>query len=441
MKSKIIRTALLLVMLAIQTNAQNNPVSNQRINIGDIVPDYQTANILNYANDKLNLQDFKGKILILDFWTFECTACVSSWPKLLALQQEFKDKIQILLVNERGTTQQVQKFVKRQEKINKYVMNLPIVYNESRLSEFFPHSFVPHVIFIDQHGIVKYIPHPLYLNRETIKAILKNNDLQLRVVSDNPVMAQSKPIFINGYLTEDPNDTRLVWSSVITPYMNNAMAVAHFGSKSILDGRAYGWIANHSLEAMVRILQSYKADPQIPVPLSRRIIKDLDSTNYVGRVDGILQLKNLYTAQLTSERNISVKIIKKKMLSDIQECFGIESSWEKQRKKCIVISKSGYQIPKYKSGEVELATTDNFVKFNNVTISDIIQKLEDGLLFYTDYPILDETGIESKLGRINLDSDKKIDFRILQTALIKFGLKLSIEEREIDMLVITRNKV
>lgn len=440
MKLITFKAVFLFMLFAVQTKSQNILKPNIRINVGDSVPNYTMMNILNYSKQQLNLNDFKGKILILDFWTFDCTACVSSWPKLLALQREFKDDIQILLVNERGDKKQIQEFIRKQEKINNYIMDLPIIYNESRLGEHFPHSLVPHIVFINRKGIVKYIPHPIYLNRETIKSMVLNKALQLRKVSDNPVMPQSKPIFVNGYLTEDPKDTRILWCSIITPYMSNAIAVADFGRTSVLDGRTYGWIANHSLEKMLRLLHSYKPDPRIPIPVSRRLFKDLDTTSYVSSINGIAQLENLFTVQLSSERDVPVNLIRKKMLSDIQECFGIESYWMKQRKKCIVISRGKHNVPLYKSGERELAITNTFIKFNNVTISDIIQKLEDGLLFYTNYPILDETGLETKLGKIYLESVEKINFHFLQKALIKYGLTLSIEDREIDMLVITKIK-
>src|SRR6266487_544306 len=66
--------------------------------IGKPCPDFTLNGILNYPKSKASLQDFKGKWLILDFWSRGCSACIASFPKLNELTKEFKDKAQIVLV-------------------------------------------------------------------------------------------------------------------------------------------------------------------------------------------------------------------------------------------------------------------------------------------------------------------------------------------------------
>src|SRR5438309_1226849 len=66
--------------------------------IGKPCPDFTLNEIYNYPKSKASLQDFKGKWLILDFWSRGCTACIQSFPKLNELTKEFKDKVQIVLV-------------------------------------------------------------------------------------------------------------------------------------------------------------------------------------------------------------------------------------------------------------------------------------------------------------------------------------------------------
>ena len=40
----------------------------------------------------LKLADLKGKVVLIDFWTFECWNCYRSFPWLNALEKELKDK-------------------------------------------------------------------------------------------------------------------------------------------------------------------------------------------------------------------------------------------------------------------------------------------------------------------------------------------------------------
>ncbi|MCI0744005.1 MAG: TlpA family protein disulfide reductase [Verrucomicrobia subdivision 3 bacterium] len=48
---------------------------------------------------KVRLSDFRGKIVLVNFWTTWCTACVSEMPELIALQKKHTDKLVILGVS------------------------------------------------------------------------------------------------------------------------------------------------------------------------------------------------------------------------------------------------------------------------------------------------------------------------------------------------------
>jgi thiol-disulfide isomerase/thioredoxin len=48
---------------------------------------------------KLRLSDFRGKVVLINFWTTWCPACLSEMPELLALQRQHKDNLVILGVS------------------------------------------------------------------------------------------------------------------------------------------------------------------------------------------------------------------------------------------------------------------------------------------------------------------------------------------------------
>ncbi len=48
---------------------------------------------------KVRLSDFRGKVVLLNFWTTWCTACVSEMPELIALQKRHLDRLAILGVS------------------------------------------------------------------------------------------------------------------------------------------------------------------------------------------------------------------------------------------------------------------------------------------------------------------------------------------------------
>ncbi|WP_297333220.1 TlpA disulfide reductase family protein [Flavobacterium sp.] len=50
--------------------------------------------------DSLNLKDLKGKVVLLDFWYRGCYPCLKAVPHLIELQEEFKDDLVIIGMND-----------------------------------------------------------------------------------------------------------------------------------------------------------------------------------------------------------------------------------------------------------------------------------------------------------------------------------------------------
>ena len=93
MKKTTILIALSLLCLNFWANAQAVDVTIQGLQIGQVVPNVTLTNLQNYkdasgkAATTAKLSDFKGKLLILDFWATWCAPCVAAIPKLENLQK------------------------------------------------------------------------------------------------------------------------------------------------------------------------------------------------------------------------------------------------------------------------------------------------------------------------------------------------------------------
>ncbi|MGR4929569.1 redoxin domain-containing protein [Bradyrhizobium sp. CAR08] len=57
----------------------------------DTAPDF--AGINNWFNSKpLNIADLRGKVVLVDFWTYGCVNCVNTLPHVTDLYAKYKDK-------------------------------------------------------------------------------------------------------------------------------------------------------------------------------------------------------------------------------------------------------------------------------------------------------------------------------------------------------------
>lgn len=436
---KSIAISLLWVIFLLQgTNAQESLIKLERVNIGDKAPNYPLNNLINYSQTSIKFSDFKGKLLILDFWTFGCRGCVESWPKLLKLQDKFKDKIQILLVNTYEDEERVKEFIHHKERINNYKMTLPVACNDKQLNNIFPHQLVPHVVFIDQYQTVKYITSGSFINEKVIQNIIDNREMKIQEKTDIfENIDRAKPLFMAGNHPTDEIGENILWSTVITPYSNRFLSVIHMAS---YNGSTFGYFGNQPLAWTLQVLYGKGTDQRGMVPHSRLVFENIDSTKLVEEVDGVFMPENKFTFQATAKTGISINQLKKKMINDIETCFGLETGWKKRKRMCLVISRGVRPIHEYKEGASMLNVYSKFVYINNVTIPQLIDRLTLEGLYYMDYPIVDETNFSGKLGRIEHTDTKTIDYRVLEKVLEKYGLYLTIQEREVDVLVISESK-
>src|SRR5689334_17992507 len=61
--------------------------------IGAVAPEFTVQD----SDRKVTLSDFRGKIVVLNFWATWCPPCVEEMPSLVQLQHRFKDKNVVLL--------------------------------------------------------------------------------------------------------------------------------------------------------------------------------------------------------------------------------------------------------------------------------------------------------------------------------------------------------
>ena len=97
----------------------------------------------------LKLEDYKGKVIILDFWATWCGPCRRGIPDLVELKNKYKDKdfeIIGITVDQSNTIDQVKPFIEQ------YKINYPIAYANTEI--------------IKNYGGIDAIPTSFIINKE-----------------------------------------------------------------------------------------------------------------------------------------------------------------------------------------------------------------------------------------------------------------------------------
>ena len=66
--------------------------------VGQALPEFNHQNKQDWINSKpLLTKDLRGKVVLLDFWTYGCWNCYRSFPWLNGLEEQFKDQDFIII--------------------------------------------------------------------------------------------------------------------------------------------------------------------------------------------------------------------------------------------------------------------------------------------------------------------------------------------------------
>ena len=123
------------------------PLVNLAVQLEDwILPSYTPG-----TTDSISLYQYRGKVVLLDFWIKTCGPCLASFPYLNELQQKFgSDKFQLLSINTEDPKEDIAFFYKKNRPVYK------MLFDGERLAERCGVFAFPTAIVLDQTGTIIY---------------------------------------------------------------------------------------------------------------------------------------------------------------------------------------------------------------------------------------------------------------------------------------------
>jgi thiol-disulfide isomerase/thioredoxin len=198
---------LILGALFLVESTKNNPSATTGATVPlkedtsglPIAPELQGIHAYLNSDEDLSLASLKGKVVLVDFWTYSCINCIRTLPYLVDWYEKYADKGLVII----GVHAPEFAFEKELDNVKRAVEKHGILYpvvldNDFATWRAYNNHHWPHKFLVDSEGKIRYdhIGEGSYAEtEEVIVKLLKERDTQLVLDSAAGVGDVEKPDF------------------------------------------------------------------------------------------------------------------------------------------------------------------------------------------------------------------------------------------------------
>ena len=140
--------------------------------------------VTGFINTKpLSLADFKGKVVLVDFWTYSCINCIRTIPHLVDWNEKYADK-GLVIVGVHSPEFSFEKDIDNvKESVQRFGIKYPVIQDNDKVTwDAYANNYWPRKYLIDNEGYIRYdhIGEGGYAETESvIQALLHERDAKL----------------------------------------------------------------------------------------------------------------------------------------------------------------------------------------------------------------------------------------------------------------------
>lgn len=430
----IVLATLCYFFSTVAVHSQNFTVP---LKVGDKVPDVTINNVINHPGGNLKLSAFKGRLLILDFWATWCGVCLKSIPHTDSLQKAFEGKVVFLSVTYQ-TDKEVDAYLAKLEKLKPGVTarSHPRIVEDKILRRLFPHTTLPHYVWINGDGVIKAITESRAVNSANITQLLETGTINTLVKEYTPRIPHKKeePILsalvgkvptilaqslVSGYIPGLPGGMDILKATETHSrkiLLRNVPLTWHYRA-AYSDGKR--WFADAS------IILEVKDSSRIVPP------KAADFNSWIS--------ENGYCYELLLPKSLDAEVYLR-MQADLKTLFPDYEAFTELRKRNVLALVRTSDKDKFATagGTSKYNLTGLQASLKNTGLNMLTSQLTILFLQHLRMPVVNDTGYKGKVD-LELNADLS-DVSSLNSELLKYDLQLIEKEKEVQVLVI-RDKI
>lgn len=436
------KTLLILVLAMLCLIFKADAQGLKPLKIGDTVPEViwkLPLQVVNHHEGKetITLDNYRGKMIILDFWATWCTACIAAMPNLHALQDQFKNQLMVIPVTNDPATK-AKTFLKNNRSISH--LKLLSIVDDTLLRKLFPAKSIPHYVWILPDGTVKAITETHQLTADNVARILKSPAATKLVLKD--AFDLKKPLMLTGDLA----GSRLMQYSFFIE--GNHLGLPSRAGMRIKADTIYGrYCTNFTLLNMYRFLahelfmkngETFNGSKQFVLE-----VKDPGNLDFEQSFNSASGTPKEVARQTWLEQHLcSYEVILPMhaagqlyptILQLLNSASGYHARIEKRKMSCWVLVKTGPIAQLISKGvrPENRGAKETPGKLTNAPVGKLTAMLNNAKI--SKLPVINETGIEE---HIDLSLTLSSDIKQLQKQLQTYNLDLIIADRAVSMFVI-----
>jgi thiol-disulfide isomerase/thioredoxin len=150
--------------------------------LGKEIPEFQAKTL---SGEPINVESFRGKVVVLDFWATWCAPCVASLPTIKQVTDEYADKdVVFYAVNTGEQAGEVEQFLKQNELELKVILD-----PQGEVASTFVAEAIPQTLIVGKDGVVEST-HIGFVGEDALRQRLKD-ELDVLTLGGKIASAQS----------------------------------------------------------------------------------------------------------------------------------------------------------------------------------------------------------------------------------------------------------
>lgn len=151
-KRSVFKACLVLCISAVVFSGciqQRPPETEPTLEIGQAAPNFKLQDL---TGQQVSLNEFKGKIVLLDFWATWCGPCRMTMPVVESLQKEYAGTMVLLAVNLQEPHDIVRDYIRAHGIHSRVLLD-----EDGAVGTMYGAEAIPMQILIDKQGIIRFV--------------------------------------------------------------------------------------------------------------------------------------------------------------------------------------------------------------------------------------------------------------------------------------------